>query len=70
MFNSHTHTAPNGPTTPPTTTANQLQRKDYEDEKNKTLMRAIKLNNFEIDVQPKFDAEGKILSGLHLGDTL
>lgn len=35
VFNSHTHTAPNGPTTPPTTTANQLQRKDYEDEKIK-----------------------------------
>ena len=33
VFNSHTHTAPNGPTTPPTTSANQLQRKDYEDEK-------------------------------------
>ena len=35
VFNSHTHTAPNGPTTPPTTSANQLQRKDYEDEKIK-----------------------------------
>ena len=35
VFNSHTHTAPNGPTTPPTTTAHQLQRKDYEDEKIK-----------------------------------
>lgn len=35
VFNSHTHTAPNGPTTPPTTTANKLQRKDYEDEKIK-----------------------------------
>jgi hypothetical protein len=35
VFNSHTHTAPNGPTTPPTTTASQLQRKDYEDEKIK-----------------------------------
>lgn len=35
VFNSHTHTAPNGPTTPPTTTANQLQRADYEDEKIK-----------------------------------
>lgn len=33
-------------------------------------MRAIKLNNFEIDVQPKFDDEDKILSGLNLGDTL
>ena len=33
-------------------------------------MRAIKLNNFKIDVQLKFDAEGKILSGLNLGDTL
>lgn len=33
VFNSHTHTAPNGPTTPPTTSAKQLQRKDYEDEK-------------------------------------
>ena len=33
-------------------------------------MRAIKLKNFEIDVQLKFDAEGKILSGLNLGDTL
>lgn len=33
-------------------------------------MRAIKLNNFEIDVQLKFDDEGKILSGLNLGDTL
>lgn len=33
-------------------------------------MRAIKLNNFEIDVQLKFDTEGKILSGLNLGDTL
>ena len=35
VFNSHTHTAPNGPTTPPTTSAKQLQRKDYEDEKIK-----------------------------------
>lgn len=35
VFNSHTHTAPNGPTTSPTTSANQLQRKDYEDEKIK-----------------------------------
>ena len=35
VFNSHTHTAPNGPTTPPTTTASKLQRKDYEDEKIK-----------------------------------
>ena len=35
VFNSHTHTAPNGSTTPPTTTASQLQRKDYEDEKIK-----------------------------------
>ncbi len=35
VFNSHTHTAPNGQTTPPTTTASQLQRKDYEDEKIK-----------------------------------
>lgn len=35
VFNSHTHTAPNGPTTPPTTSAHQLQRKDYEDEKIK-----------------------------------
>ena len=33
-------------------------------------MRAIKLNNFEIDVQLKFDTEGKILSGLRLDDTL
>lgn len=33
-------------------------------------MIAIKLNNFEIDVQLKFDNEGKILSGLRLGDTL
>lgn len=33
-------------------------------------MRAIKLKNFEIDVQPKFDTKGKILSGLNLGDTL
>lgn len=33
-------------------------------------MRAIKLNNFEIDVQLKFDDEGKILSGLNLVDTL
>nr|DAU12499.1 MAG TPA: Protein of unknown function (DUF2634) [Caudoviricetes sp.] len=33
-------------------------------------MRAIKLKNFEIDVQLKFDDEGKILSGLNLGDTL
>ena len=33
-------------------------------------MRAIKLKNFEIDVQLKFDNEGKILSGLNLGDTL
>lgn len=33
-------------------------------------MRAIKLNNFKIDVQLKFDDEGKILSGLNLGDTL
>ena len=33
-------------------------------------MRAIKLNNFEIDVQLKLDDEGKILSGLRLGDTL
>ena len=33
-------------------------------------MRAIKLNNFKIDVQLKFDTEGKILSGLNLGDTL
>lgn len=33
-------------------------------------MRAIKLKNFEIDVQPKFDDDGKILSGLNLGDTL
>jgi len=35
VFNSHTHTAPNGPPTPPTTSASQLQRKDYEDEKIK-----------------------------------
>ena len=35
VFNSHTHTAPNGPTTPPTTSAKQLQSKDYEDEKIK-----------------------------------
>nr|DAQ02331.1 MAG TPA: hypothetical protein [Caudoviricetes sp.] len=35
VFNSHTHTAPNGPTTPPTASANQLQRADYEDEKIK-----------------------------------
>lgn len=33
-------------------------------------MRAIKLKNFEIDVQLKFNDEGKILSGLNLGDTL
>ena len=33
-------------------------------------MRAIKLNNFEIDVQLEYDDEGKILSGLNLGDTL
>lgn len=33
-------------------------------------MRAIKLNNFKIDVQLKFNDEGKILSGLILGDTL
>ena len=33
-------------------------------------MRAIKLNNFKIDVQLKFDDEGKILSGLRLDDTL
>lgn len=31
LFNSHTHTAPNGATTPPVTAAQSLNRKDFED---------------------------------------
>ncbi len=35
VFNSHKHTAPNGPTTPPTIQAQRLDRADYEDTKVK-----------------------------------
>ena len=34
-FNRHTHTAPNGPTTPPTSFARRLNKADYEDTKIK-----------------------------------
>lgn len=34
-FNRHTHTAPNGPTTPPTSFAQRLNKADYEDTKIK-----------------------------------
>ena len=35
VFNRHSHTAPNGPTTPPTSLAKTLDRADYEDPKIK-----------------------------------
>lgn len=35
VFNQHTHTAPNGPTTPPTSFAKTLNKADYEDTKIK-----------------------------------